>query len=158
MLPNVAPMAYNLQASSLSMLVKEAHVPMSTHLTSFRGEFVNLSGCFSFVTCIVSKSCHWRWSELFNWEYSKFPKPRSKEGFVIRSKFVGVSRKSKATIQKYYTLKWGSKLKPHRSWHLPGLMDLNLVLYMISFANVILQLLIVIAVWLNLMSQRTQRG
>ena len=53
--------------------------------------------------------------ELFNWEYSKYPKPRSKYSFMTRSKFVGVGKKSKATIQQFYSIKWGMKRKPPRS-------------------------------------------
>jgi hypothetical protein len=53
--------------------------------------------------------------EFLNLDYSRFPKPRTKTAFVDRSRYVGVSKKAKLTIRRYYSIKWGVKKKPPKS-------------------------------------------
>jgi hypothetical protein len=53
--------------------------------------------------------------EFLNLDYSRFPKPRTKTAFVSRSRYVGVSKKAKIAVSRFYSIKWGVKKKPPKS-------------------------------------------
>eukprot|EP00956_Cyclotella_meneghiniana_P024622 scaffold49684_cov59-Cyclotella_meneghiniana.AAC.1 len=53
--------------------------------------------------------------EFYNGDYARFPTPRTLAGFVNHSKSVGLAKKAKNTVVKYYTIKPLRRRKPPRS-------------------------------------------
>jgi hypothetical protein len=53
--------------------------------------------------------------ELLNYDMSRLPMPRTKEGFIDQSRYIGIAKKSRCTIEDLYTIKPITNKKPSRS-------------------------------------------